>query len=459
MSWRLITGDCVEAMRELEESSIDCVVTDPPYGIGFMGHEWDQPGEHGPVTERDEAERQGGKVRRSQPQPASGNGHARDRRANRDGVKFGGALGKDHTTGRERGGAMHAGRYDLSPTANRRFQAWTEAWAIEALRVLKPGGHLVSFASTRTNHCHVSGLEDAGFEIRDSLAWLFGGGFPKSLNLSGEHEGWGTALRPAHEPITLARRPFATTVAANVAAYGTGALHIDAARIPVGDEDYARNHSGDRGHAGTRAMEDRGATDLRMGGGSAHDAGRWPANVVLDETAAELVDEQSGVLTSGANPTRRSSDKFRDTYGEFKGQEECVPARGQDVGGASRFFYCAKASRKERDEGLQHLTAAALRKDSHDLGSLHPRDMPLVRNQHPTVKPVELMRWLVRLVAPPGGIVLDPFTGSGTTGIAAALEDRDFIGIEREPEYVAIAEARIRYWTPQGFQLTIGDAA
>lgn len=430
--WRLITGECVAAMRDLDDASIDALVTDPPYGIGFMGHEWDQPGEHGPVVD---AERQGGKVRHSQPQPASGNGHARDRRSKRDGVRLGGPLGQDHTTTRERGGAMHAGRYDLSPTANRRFQSWTEAWAREALRVLKPGGHLVSFASTRTNHRHVSGLEDAGFEIRDSLAWMFGGGFPKSLNLQGEHAGRGTALRPGHEPITLARRPFQTTVAANVAEYGTGALNIDAGRIPAG---------------GT------------IGGGRAGEAseqGRWPSNVVLDEPAAELLDAQSGVLTSGANPTRRSSDKFRDVYGDFAGQQECEPARGADVGGASRFFYVAKASRAERDEGLAHMAPNALRRETNDFGSLHDQSPAMVRNWHPTVKPIDLMRWLVRLVTPPQGIVLDPFAGSGTTGIAAVLEDRAFIGIERDAEYVALAEARIRGWAPQGFQLVLGDDA
>lgn len=176
-----------------------------------------------------------------------------------------------------------------------------------------------------------------------------------------------------------------------------------------------------------------------------------------------MLDEQSGVLTSGANPTRRSSDKFRDVYGDFAGQQECEPARGADIGGASRFFYCAKASRAERDEGLAALPLTDLPTWSNgdaNAGSFQSAGTrQQARNVHPTVKPVDLMRWLVRLVTPPQGIVLDPFAGSGTTGIACVLEDVDFVGIEREPEYVALAEARIRAWAPQGFQLELGGAA
>lgn len=195
----------------------------------------------------------------------------------------------------------------------------------------------------------------------------------------------------------MARKPLAGTVAANVLAHGTGALNVDGCRI------------GDGG--GTRASNKRPIPLM---------AGRWPANVVLDPEAAELVDEQSGELRSGANPTRRGADKFRNVYGAFPGQEECDPARGAEVGGASRFFYCAKTSAAERGHG----------------------------NTHPTVKPVALMRWLVRLVTPPGGTVLDPFCGSGTTGIAALREDLSFVGVEREPTYVAIARQRIREDAP-----------
>ena len=165
-------------------------------------------------------------------------------------------------------------------------------------------------------------------------------------------------------------------------------------------------------------------TGLQEGPQAMHEQGRWPANVVLDEDAAALLDEQTGELSSGANPTRRGSDKFRDAYGDFNGQTECTPARGADSGGASRFFYVAKASSAERSMGLPD-------------GE---------RSSHPTVKPVEVMRWLIRLVTPPGGTLLDPFTGSGTTGIAAHLEGFKFLGIEREPEYAAIARARIEWW-------------
>lgn len=438
-SWKVIEGDCLERLRELDAGSIDCVVTDPPYGIGFMGHEWDQPGEFGPV---EDPEPQGGKIRWTQPSPASGNGHARDRRARRDGVRMGGPLGVDQTTTVLRDGAMHAGRYDLSATANRRFQAWCEAWAAELLRVLKPGGYLLAFGGCRTYHRLAAGIEDAGFEIRDQIDWLFGSGFPKSRQLA---DGVGTALKPGHEPIVLARAPLTGTTQATFDEHGTAGLNIDACSIPVSDEDYERNHSGDRGHDGTRSIDKRGATDMRMGGGHAAGAGRWPSNVVLDEDAAAELDEQTGELRSGANPTRRSSDKFRQVYGDFAGQEECDARRGADSGGASRFYYCAKTSTAERNAGLDGFPAEPLNWSNGDEspGTFQSAGPAVHRNHHPTVKPIDLMQWLIRLVAPPGGTVLDPFTGSGTTGIAALREQREFVGIERDPSYVQLARARI----------------
>ena len=481
MTWRIEAGDCLERMRDLPLDSIDAVVTDPPYGIGFMGHDWDQPGDFGPVRANGEPapfaggrrqpgphgagpeaalERQMARSARraTQRDPATGAGHEYEREhhrrntqgpgGKREGARFGGPAGERHTGDggtSVAGGAMHAGRYDLSPTANRRFQAWCEAWAFEALRVLKPGGYLVSFGGTRTYHRMVAGIEDAGFEIRDQLAWLFGSGFPKSRNLG---DGWGTALKPGHEPILLARKPLAGTTAANVEIHGTGGINIDACRIPLTDQAaYERNHSGDRGHDGTRPPEEKGATDMRMGGGSASGA-RWPANVLLDEAAAAALDEQTGTLTSGANPTRRGSDKFRDVYGDFEGQEQCEPARGVDRGGASRFFYCAKTSRKEREAGVDTDERPLLWSNgTANAGSFQGDGTKRsARNHHPTVKPIALMRWLCRLVTPPGGAILDPFTGSGSTGCAAVLEGFDFTGIEREAEYVAIAESRIAYW-------------
>lgn len=513
MTWRISLGDCIERLAELPPDSIDSVVTDPPYGIGFMGHDWDQPGEFGPLRANgDPAPFAGGRRaegphvaggsaalerqmarssrRATQRDPSTGAGHAyeRSRRntqgpgSTREGAVFGGPSGADHTQQTARGGAMHAGRYDLSPSANRRFQAWCEAWGAECLRVLKPGGYLAAFGSTRTSHRLTAGLEDAGFEIRDALVWLFGSGFPKA---TGRHlvpepwqGSWNTALKPGHEPIVLARKPMVGTLAENLLAHGTGAMNIAGCAIDVEDpESYRSNASGDRGHAGTRPVDPRTTTDLRQGGASAA-AARWPANVLLDPEAAEQLDEQSGILISGANPTRRGSDKVRDVYGAFPGQEECEPARGVDVGGASRFYYCAKTSRAERNAGLNG-PPTDIRGPRFVSGGLKCRicsrwkasgnpcrcaepDFERIpfesvenRNHHPTVKPISLMRWLTKLLTPEGGSILDPFAGSGSTGCAAVLEAFTFIGVERDPEYLKIAEARIRWWAahPGGTEL------
>lgn len=229
-------------------------------------------------------------------------------------------------------------------------------------------------------------------------------------------EGWGTALKPAHEPIVVARKPMVGTVAVNVLAHGTGGLNIDTCR--VGDEVRVNPSAGNApGHPGGAHIE----TGATRGVAGQEAIGRWPTNVVMDEAAAQALDEQSGTLKSGANPARRGSDKFRDAYGEFAGQEECTPARGADSGGASRFFpvfrYQAKAPTKERPkvDGVAH----------------------------PTVKPLELMRWLVRLVTPPGGVVLDPFAGSGTTAQAAMLEGMCCVTIEREAAYLPLIAERL----------------
>lgn len=422
----LFHGDCLDVLAQLPDASVDSVVTDPPYGIAFMGKAWDQPGQYG--SER----------RNGTPQ----------------------ALTRE-------GDAMGAGRYDLSPSAMRNFQRWCEAWASECLRVLKPGGHLVAFGGARTWHRLAGGIEDAGFEIRDSMAWLFGSGFPKSLDVAkaidiaagatrepvtvpgASHrtatslrgaeaggargmvtspegvrtsstavteaarawEGWGTALKPGFEPIVVARKPLAGTVAANVLAHGTGALHIDACR--VGQESTRRTK---RGGPGDFPHEDDAWAPRAVEVGS--DAGRWPANVVLDEDQAAALDEQSGVLSSGtmragaARQPRPGGEVFgsdgrtfnpADTYG--------------DSGGASRFFYVAKADQNER----VRVNGIA----------------------HPTVKPLALMRWLVRLVTPPGGTVLEPFAGSGTTVEACILEGFRCTAIEREDDYLPLIEQRI----------------
>jgi DNA modification methylase len=338
-------------------------------------------------------------------------------------------------------------RWDASGVANN-----VDLWR-EVLRVLKPGAHLLAFGGTRTYHRMASAIEDAGFEIRDSLMWIYGQGFPKSLNLG---EGLGTALKPAHEPIVLARKPFKGTVAANVERYATGALHIEACRIATDEELTGGAHSGASRQRPEYSASDRDATvslsRLRNGGVEyEHGIGRWPANVLLDEEAAAMLDEQSGDLSSPwiGNP-RGVGDKGGQMFGGGA-QGDVSKPEYSDIGGASRFFYVAKPSREERDMGCEglRLRSAGECTDRQDgtAGLNNPRAgagrTGGGRNIHPTVKPVELMRWLVRLITPPGGVVLDPFMGSGTTGMACKYELREFIGIEREPDYIAIAERRI----------------
>lgn len=440
LSFRLHLGDCRELMATMPEASVDAIVTDPPYGIGFMGKEWDT---FNPATVAKEK--------------------LRDTRGQKRRNLYAGKESDAPSA------AMAAGRYDFAAAPNRKFQAWVESWAVEALRVLKPGGHLLCSGGCRTFHRLTCGLEDAGFEIRDCLSWLFGSGFPKSLDVSKAIDkaagavretfgvspnwretkrdngqsmnpmpnasqitfaatdaarnwsGWGTALKPAWEPIVLARKPLTGTVAANVQGHGTGALNIDACRIEGADGD-GHWSADDGSDATSKPGYDGGFT---RGGGKSQ-SGRWPANVLLDEEAAAMLDEQSGELASGANPERRGTDQCRGVYAGFEGQKECNPARGADSGGASRFFYSSKASRAEREDGLA-------------------RDQ---KASHPTVKPVDLMGWLCRLVTRPRGVILDPFTGSGSTGVAAIAGGFNFIGCEIEPEYLAIARARIGATAP-----------
>jgi site-specific DNA-methyltransferase (adenine-specific) len=319
-------------------------------------------------------------------------------------------------------------------------------WA-EALRVLKPGGYLLAFGGTRTYHRLACAVEDAGFEIRDTICWLYGSGFPKSKNLDGDREGWGTALKPAHEPIVVARKPLIGTVAANVLAHGTGALNVDGCRIGFSEaEPYdiakvCRPNTAGENHAGA-VMNRPDAPTV-----SVNAAGRWPANVALDEDAAAMLDEQSGTLAPGNHPAMRSAG-----VGGYHGwptgtNGERVPT---DAGGASRFYYVAKADSAERNAGLEGFEVRAIgimddrpSGDSDQRRGRRDGNPRVMRNPHPTVKPVALMRWLVRLVTPPGGLVLDPFTGSGTTGIAALREGFSFVGFEQDPEYVEIARARI----------------
>lgn len=370
-------GDCLEVMRAMADGSVDAIVTDPPYGLAFMGKKWD---------------------------------------------------------------------YDV-PT--------TEVWA-ECLRVLKPGGHLLAFASTRTQHRMAARIGDAGFEIRDMIAWVYGSGFPKS------HNGpWGgTALKPALEPITIARKPLSGTVKANWGAYGTGALNIHGCRVST-DENlnggaYAKEGGRSESsslHAGS-GMNQPGKTAGRE---FEQPAGRWPANLIHDgsgEVLAHFPISASGAMKSG---TRRAAQETPGTvcYGTFGGNITDGDI-GSSTGSAARFFYCAKATREDRNDGLEAgpvpaVTAGATMRDR-ETADWAARN----GNHHPTVKPTDLMRYLCRLVTPAGGTVLDPFMGSGSTGKAAILEGFQFVGIELDPIYAAIAEARIRVAQPG---LALGDVA
>lgn len=391
-------GDCRERLATIPDAFFDAIVTDPPYGLGFMGKAWD----HGVP-----------------------------------GVPF-----------------------------------WTEF-----LRVAKPGAHLVAFGGTRTWHRLAVAIEDAGWEIRDTLAWMYGQGFPKSLDVSkaidaaagAEREvvgydasrarpnrlyeggaignlggtgktsdrtdngatitapateparqwsGWGTALKPAFEPIILARKPLVGTVAVNVLAHGVGGINIDACRIEVPDQKGGASYAG--GSARVIGREHGEGVGFAQCAGDPNDGkGRWPANVVLDEEAAALLDEQTGTLTSG-KVTKVYSATLVSSVALGAKQRDLHPDKVfSDSGGASRFFYVAKASRSERTMG------------------------GAVENKHPTVKPLALMRWLVRLVTPPGGLVLDPFVGSGTTAVACVEEGFDCVGIEQDPVNTETARARV----------------
>lgn len=320
--------------------------------------------------------------------------------------------------------------------------AFDPAFWREVLRVLKPGAHLCAFGGTRTFHRIAVAIEDAGFEIRDHLIWLYGTGFPKSLNLG---DGIGTALKPAYEPITLARKPVdESTIAANLAAWGTGGLNIDACRLGRDPIDPSREGEQPRTN---------GVTSFRPQGGARGGAvaGRWPANVILDEEAGAMLDAQSGLLKSGnVTKTYEPIDENLNSLGKKK--RTLDPSKVfADSGGASRFFYSAKTSRAERDLGCEHLTpksgGEATDREDDSAGTKNPRAgagrAGGVRNFHPTVKPVSLMRWLVRLVTPQGGIVLDPFVGSGSTGIAALVEGRSFLGSEMTGDYAPIISGRL----------------
>ena len=390
---KLINADCIEAMKAMPDNSVDSIVTDPPYELGFMGKSWDASG-----------------------------------------IAF-------------------------------NIEVWQEA-----LRVIKPGGHLIAFSGSRTYHRMAVAIEDAGFQIRDQIMWVYGSGFPKSHNISkgidkasdfegevigtekidigiqgnsmhagrqtnvvereivelspdaAKWQGWGTALKPAHEPMVLARKPLEGTVANNVLTYGVGGLNIDGSRVGYVDEndggDWERfaNHQSSKSIRKNMTENGQGLLDGRVDNGK--QTGRFPANFIhdgSDEVVALFPD------ASGSKPhlyKNASGMGIHDTEKGTFGKGE-VFGGYSDSGSAARFFYCAKASKRDRNEGAL--------------------------NNHPTVKPTTLMQYLVRLVTPPNGIVLDPFMGSGSTGKACAYEGFDFIGIDQSAEYVAIAQARIDF--------------
>ena len=415
MTYQILLGNNLDILPTLPDNSVDSIVTDPPYELGFMGKKWDSSG----------------------------------------------------------------------------IAYSVELWQ-QCLRVLKPGGHLLSFGGTRTWHRVAVGIEDAGFEIRDSMAWLYGSGFPKSLDVSKaidkqagaerevlgrnpnsreqagkentlyesgtvgktayetapstpeaqQWQGWGTALKPAFEPIVVARKPIEGTVANNVLKWGAGGLNIDGSRIGRANGDVS---TGGYGNGGIGI----GSVGLEQGEGKNAEwqtstGGRWPANIILDPYTAELLDEQSGISKSGAAGKKASSGFPGGGYdGEYT-----VPYG--DTGGASRFFYVAKASKRDRNEGLEeldnHQSLFASGSNLHLNGDGSPRNKEqATKNFHPTVKPTTLMEYLIKLVTPPGGVVLDPFTGSGSTGKAAILQGFDFIGIEMTEEYLPIIEGRLKH--------------
>ncbi len=403
---RLILGDCLEVMADMADASVDSVVTDPPYHLTSIVKRFGKEGSA----------------------PAQFGTDGTYQRASR------GFMGK----------VWDGGDIAFRP----------ETWA-ECLRVLKPGGHLLAFSGTRTQHRMVCAIEDAGFEIRDMIAWIYGSGFPKSHNLDDEWTGWGTALKPALEPITLARKPLIGTVAANVMEHGCGALNIDGCRV---DADWNNEASVRLGHTNKVCASDgvTGWNSARMHA-EPNNQGRWPANLIHDgsEEVVRLF-PQTGPSKMAARGTMGLSP-FSEIDGSGRNPESAGIRGHDDSGGsAARFFYTAKASKADRDDGLESRIASASERSGGrqegsaglvmDGGKANPYagTTTPARNVHPTVKPTDLMRYLCRLITPPRGIVLDPFAGSGSTGMAATLEGFCFIGIEMEEQYFEIAAQRVR---------------
>jgi DNA modification methylase len=430
MSVKILTGDCRDVLKTLPDASVDSIVTDPPYHL--------TTGKKGGTGQQ--------------------------------------SLNLNSPAGRARIGTGFMGMaWDGGDIAQD-----PAMWA-ECLRVLKPGGHLLAFSGTRTQHRMVCAIEDAGFEIRDQAGWMYGSGFPKNLDVSktidkgagatrevvgkmvtntgmqggnfknkssqGEiditvaatdeakrWEGWGTALKPAWEPICVARKPLIGTVAANVLEHGTGALNIDGCRVHTDDV----LQLGKTGLASEKFFTKGDAPAVEK---HQNLLGRWPANL-LHDGSPEVVALFPAEAGASAPVTVRNGDKFRSTYGAFAGNTDEAGSTFQgDSGSAARFFWCPKTSPSDRHDGLGHVPTQF--QQGSTLRHAEALGKERKGNHHPTVKPTELMRYLCRLVTPPGGTVLDPFMGSGSTLKAAELEGFDAIGIELDPAYVTIAQSRI----------------
>jgi DNA modification methylase len=417
---RVLEGDCRTVMAGMEADSFDSCVTDPPYGLGFMGKQWDtfKAGDS--------------PMRRS---------------AEMDAVN----AGMSRQGGRQRACADYAKRQARDM---QQFQAWCTDWAVEAYRVLKPGAFLLAFGGTRTYHRLVCAIEDAGFEVRDMIAWLYGSGFPKGTDkakIPAEWQGWNTALKPAIEPICLARKPMVGTLAENLKRYGTGALFVDGCRVAMSADDAEAIESmtgfGRAGYVRPKTAETfmQGTPDAAPA--IAHALGRWPANVIHDgsEEVIAAFPQASGAVApvTGHEPTGHGFSG--NVYGA-PGTQGRQPSDRRDGGGsAARFFWSPKASRADRNDGLQGMAEQVVSVwggDEDDLTAGKKSTKPRA-NHHPTVKPTDLMRYLCKLVTQPGGRVLDPFMGSGSTLKAAELEGFEATGIELNPAYIEIARRRI----------------
>ena len=350
----IICGDCLEVMKTLPDNHFSAIVTDSPYGISFMGKQWD----HGIPS--------------------------------------------------------------------------IEYWR-EMLRIVKPGGHLLAAGLPRMMHRLISVIEDAGWKIRDLLMHLFGSGFPKSHNHFGI-DGYGTALKPAWEGWSLAMKPLDGTFKQNAEKWGQAGINIDGTRIP--SEQW--KSSGEL--EGGESLGRYGDGLNNSGRSESHSKGRWPANILFDEEAAKMLDEQTGILKSGETKPyiRKGKNPYSGGFGDYSGYSPSTS------GGASRFFYVAKASSRERNEGLEEFPFSSNMRVNGPRESEEEKTITKVKNHHPTVKPLSLMRYLITLIAPPSNaLILDPFAGSGSTIVAAKQLGIDAIGIEKETEYCDIARARL----------------